>query len=104
MSLPKRFLFALIFSASGLFATDAFVGCDSAELTTAPDCKGSGCTCEQDPQQPRCRGFQPPDNNLEDGPTGEGPIIFADTGTDAPADAADAGDDADADIADAEDM
>jgi hypothetical protein len=104
MSLAQRFLFALILSAGGLFAIQTVVGCDSAELTTPPDCKGNGCTCEQDPQQPRCRGFQPPDNNLEAGPPSDAPITFADTGTDAAADAGDAGDAADGEVADAEDQ
>ncbi len=41
----------------------------SADFTPAPDCKGSGCTCEQDPQQARCRGFSPEEGGSFEGGT-----------------------------------
>ena len=35
----------------------ALVGCNRATLTAAPDCTGNGCTCEEEPSQPTCAGF-----------------------------------------------
>ncbi len=87
--------------ALGCFATFELVACDSATLTTYPDCRGSGCTCEQDPSQPRCRGFSPEEGGVFEGGTiSEGGIE-----TDAAPDSAiaDAGNDAE-DASDAEDQ
>ncbi len=42
------------------FVTVVFaVACSSSELITPQPCRGETCTCEQDPQQLRCRGFSP---------------------------------------------
>jgi hypothetical protein len=39
--------------------------CESAELITPQPCRGDQCTCEQDPQQLRCRGFSPDGSSID---------------------------------------
>lgn len=77
------------------------VACNSADFTPAPtvDCSKTQCTCEQDPSQPTCKGY----NGQPEGgvPLSDAsPQIDAepDATTDASDDgaAADAGEDADA--------
>ena len=69
------------------------MACSSSELIEPQQCRGETCTCEQDPQQLRCRGFSP------DGGGGFDDSATPDVGT------IDAGGDADTDtgIADASD-
>lgn len=80
----------------------ALVACNSADFTPAPaiDCTKTQCTCEQDPEQPTCRGYSgQPEGGV---PLSDAsPEIDATPSDDAAADAgddgaADAGEDADA--------
>jgi hypothetical protein len=32
-------------------------GCNTASFGERVPCRGSGCACEEDPQQPLCKGF-----------------------------------------------
>ena len=98
---PARALlpYVMMLGLGGLVMRSA-AGCNDAELTVSPICRGAGCTCEQDPSQPRCQGLSPDDSG-DQTPNEAGPLPEASTegGLDA-ADAADADDgaaDADAD-------
>lgn len=102
--MSKRVFFLSALSVLGVFATIELAACDGAELATYPDCRGSGCSCEQDPSQARCRGFSPEEGGTFEGGTiseggveSDGGEAGSDGGTDA---ASDSGDDA----ADAEDQ
>jgi hypothetical protein len=75
-------------------------GCTTADLSQNPPCTGSSCTCEQDPNQSRCKGFndrddasltEPFDGALKDA-NEAGPAEAGDAETDGPDDG---GDDAD---------
>lgn len=88
----------------GLGGLAVYTACNDAELTVSPICRGAGCTCEQDPSQPRCQGLSPDDAGdltpNEAGPLPEGSV-------EAGSDASDGGDAADAELdgeADAEDQ
>jgi hypothetical protein len=84
----RRFFFFLLLFVVGAIGTLEAIGCDTADLTTPPDCRGPTCTCEQDPSQPRCRGFSPEDDAaFEGGAIPDSPIILGDGGGDAPSDA-----------------
>jgi len=72
------------------------MACSSSELITPQQCRGETCTCEQDPQQLRCRGFSPDGNvsGFEDSTTPDVGVIEAgdaDADDGAIADAADGG-------------
>jgi hypothetical protein len=70
----------------------AVLGCNTVSVRDAPDCRGTGCTCEEDPTQPTCRAY----NGAPEGGThapsdaagieGDGE---ADAGGDAPSDGPD---------------
>lgn len=101
--MSRRVFFLSALTALGVFATIELAACDGAELATYPDCRGSGCSCEQDPSQARCRGFSPEEGGaFEGGTLSDGGVETdgGEAGTDAGTDAADSGDDA----ADAEDQ
>jgi hypothetical protein len=75
-------------------------GCTTADLSQNPPCTGASCTCEQDPQQPRCKGFnerddasltEPFDAQPQDA-SEAGPADAGDAETDGPDDGGDAAD------------
>ena len=72
-------------------------GCNSASLTDSGPCVGSGCTCEADPTQPRCKGYnERPDGDIIDTRDARGaedaPVEASDAASDAPDDGGDAAD------------
>lgn len=83
----------LVLVLSVMVGIGAAVACTGDVISRPAPCKGAGCTCEQDPSQPLCKGF-------DDRPEGGGVIVdsAAPEAGDAtmPSDASDAGDAADA--------
>jgi hypothetical protein len=92
-----RAFFWLSFLVGGALAAQSAAGCNDAPLIGVPVCRPGLCTCEEDPQQPTCKGF----NDRPEGGKDPADATQVDTGlVDAPADAeVDAPDDA-ADAAD----
>jgi hypothetical protein len=69
--------------------------CNSADFTpaTPKDCRKTQCDCEEDPNQPTCRGFTGPEGGIDaDTPPETGPLDASRDSGDAGTDAADAGD------------
>jgi hypothetical protein len=66
--------------------------CSTASLTDREPCRGAGCSCEEDPSQALCKGFN---ERLEGGSTESSAPDAADAaeasdgGSDAPADGGD---------------
>lgn len=75
-------------------------GCTTASFSEREPCRGSSCTCEDDPEQPLCRGFNARDDASLTEPFDAEPQDASEAGAeaeagDAHADAlADAGDEA----------
>lgn len=96
--MARRFFLLGTFAIAGIGLACELAACDGADLTTSPDCRGAGCTCEQDPSQARCRGFSPEEGGtFEGGTLSDGSIEVdgeagTDAGVDAPSDASDASD------------
>ena len=68
------------------------IGCSAGTLINAPTCQGNGCTCDEDPTQPLCKGFNDrPEGGTELPDASEGGTT-TDAEVDAPA--GDAGDEA----------
>jgi hypothetical protein len=63
--------------------------CNDTALVPLPDCHPNNCTCDQDPFQPLCKGFN-------DKPEAGAPIPFAEAGSDSAVDASDANEGVDA--------
>lgn len=54
--------FAVLFGA----ATIAVMGCAGDFIAPPPQCTGPSCSCEQDPLQPLCKGFNDrPDGQVD---------------------------------------
>lgn len=101
MRSPKRAVLSLVLVVAPALALGLVAACNDASLTESPQCRGAGCTCEQDPEQPTCRGYTGDASaNPADGSVDAGAVDVADAG---PADG-DAGDgdggDAEADASD----
>jgi hypothetical protein len=92
--------FAVLFGAATLVA----LGCTGSLITPPPQCTGTGCSCDEDPLQPLCKGFNNrPDGQIDmtdatkvDANDGSEPDTGTtpDTGTDGPDEAGDGGDEA----------
>jgi hypothetical protein len=81
-----------LFVGAALVAVGAVTACSPGTLINPPTCQGAGCTCEEDPSQPLCKGFNDrPEGGTELPDGGEG---GSDASSDAEPDAADAGDEA----------
>lgn len=85
-------------SLAAPIVTATFVGCNSADLVVAPACRPGFCTCEEDPQQATCKGF----NDRPEGGKDPSDATPVETSVDDAA-VAEAGDPDAADAADAED-
>lgn len=94
-----RFVFWLSIAASAALTGNVVLACNDNPLIPVPVCRPGLCTCEEDPTQPTCKGFNerpeggkdpadatPVDTSLPD------TFVPTDAATDAPADAEDAGD------------
>lgn len=54
---------AVLFGAATLFA----IGCTGSLIAPPPQCTGTQCSCEEDPLQPLCKGFNTrPDGGMLD--------------------------------------
>jgi hypothetical protein len=90
---------AVLFGAATLFA----IGCTGSLLSPPPHCTGTQCSCEEDPLQPLCKGFNTrPDGGMidmsdamkvdaNDGSLTPDTSMIPDAESDASADAADDG-------------
>ncbi len=88
--------FAVLFGAATLVA----IGCSGDLITPPPQCTGSTCSCDQDPLQPLCKGFndRPDGGVLDMSDARQVGTDASDTGTpdtSTPVDAADDGADPD---------
>jgi hypothetical protein len=92
----RRFLLLFVI---GMGILGMAVACNSADFTpaTPKDCRKVQCDCEEDPNQPTCKGFTGPEGGLDGGLIPDTSDFDAgnDAGTDATDDAADGADAAD---------
>ena len=79
--------------AGAVLGLRAAAGCNSAGYSDPGPCTGPSCTCEQDPTQARCKGFNDHPETGADLP--DGAFQFDAAEAEAP-DAADGGDASDA--------
>jgi hypothetical protein len=88
-----RFRWVIVVGAA--LGIGAAVACSGEIITRPAPCKGAGCSCEEDPFQPLCKGF----NDRPEG--GTGVVLDADTpdtgDASKPSEAGDAASDAPAD-------
>ena len=84
--------FWLVVSASGALTAHSAAACNNTPLILPPACRPGQCTCEQDPTQPTCGGF----DDRADGDSDPADANGADTSADGSAegDASDDGPDA----------
>ena len=92
--MKRRRLFPLLVLFVGALGATYAAACNDTALVESPDCHPDHCSCEQDPFQPLCRGFN-------DKPEGGGTVIFTEAGPDTSGE--DAGDSSLTDAADAAD-
>lgn len=95
-----RFLSRALVVLVATLGFQAAAGCNSAGYTDSGPCTGSACTCEQDPNQPLCKGFNDRPETGADLPDGS---FQFDAAKNAAPDAADAADGADGGVGDASD-
>lgn len=99
----RRGLLRFIIALGAVLGASYAGGCNTASFSERSPCRGAGCTCEEDPEQPLCKGF----NEREDAsltepfdanPANEAGDEAGEAGEagDAEADAPEAGDDPDA--------
>lgn len=81
-----------LFSAGWLLLVCGGAACSTADYVPAPhiDCNKVQCSCEQDPQQPTCRGF----NGLPEAGPHDGATFDVEEPADATPDVEDGGSDA----------
>jgi hypothetical protein len=88
----------LSLAASAAIAGNVVLACNDNPLIEVPACRPGLCTCEEDPTQPTCKGFNERPEGGKD-PADATPVetsipdaSLPDAETDAPDDAAEAGD------------
>ena len=93
-----RAVFWLSLVAGATFACNAVTACNDSPLIDVPRCRPGLCTCEEDPTQATCRGFNERPEGGKD-PADATPVdpslpdaFVPDASVDAPDDAAEAGD------------
>lgn len=59
----RRGLFVLSLALGGALAGRSVVACNDNPIITAPTCAPGGCSCDEDPSQATCKGF----NEREEG-------------------------------------
>jgi hypothetical protein len=58
----KRTLFRLVVAAGIALGAGHAAGCTTATFSERAPCRGSSCACEEDPEQPLCKGFNQRDD------------------------------------------
>lgn len=72
-------------------------GCNTASFSERAPCRGSTCTCEEDPEQPLCKGFNEREDASLTEPFDAAPQDASEAGLDAADGESDASADADDD-------
>jgi hypothetical protein len=84
----------LVVSAGVALAAAYGGGCNGAGFSDPGPCRGAGCTCAQDPEQPLCKGYNVRDDASLEGPFDGATEDAQDGATDVARDASDGGDEA----------
>lgn len=87
-------IFWLVVSASGALTAHSAGGCNDAPLIQPPGCSPGQCTCEEDPAQSTCSGFDDRPDGGSDPADANSPDTSVDGSADAEVDASDDGPDA----------
>lgn len=91
----RRGVFGFILAAGVVLGASYAGGCNKASFSDRAPCQGDGCTCEDDPEQALCKGFNERDDASLTEPFDANPAVDAgDAGDAGDAASDDAGDDA----------